>query len=184
MAAARGGHGERRACDAGLPAAVRRSRQPVVVSGSTYHSPPAVRPSGETKRCGKLSNRREGQKWLFSVTTASGSARPGLSGGKNEVSMRFSRAWLAAVPALAIALTGDDNRGRCGRPGRNQRRSRQDRVLLRRGVLGWHPRRRVACLGFRQTTALLGAGRSSDAQPFCSAGRAWLVTDGRYGDEN
>src|SRR5580700_10555026 len=48
----------------------------------------------------------EGQEWPLSASTASGSARPGLSGGKDEASMRFSRAWLAAVPALAIALTG------------------------------------------------------------------------------
>jgi hypothetical protein len=48
----------------------------------------------------------EGQEWPLSASTASGSAQPGLSGGKDEASMRFSRAWLAAVPALAMALTG------------------------------------------------------------------------------
>src|SRR5260370_38819764 len=66
---------------------------------------PSVRPSGETTGCGYAPTGGRDR---------SGRSRPrpvsigpaGLSGGKDDASMRPSRAWLAAVPALAIALTG------------------------------------------------------------------------------
>src|SRR5260370_38801072 len=66
---------------------------------------PSVRPSGETTRCGYAPTGGRDR---------SGRSRPrplsigpaGLSGGKDDVSMRLSRAWLAAGPALAIAPNG------------------------------------------------------------------------------
>ena len=67
---------------------------------------PSVRPPGETTQCGYATTGAEGQEWLVLGHDGVRIGPAGLSGGKDDASMRFSRAWLAAVPALAIALTG------------------------------------------------------------------------------